>query len=81
MKMAKNIKFLYNKYVNKEYNEEVFQNYKNFIDESFFDVDIPQEIIDNYSSNMITIEEPKTGERNDNQGEEIEEKYENENNI
>ena len=81
MKMSKNIKFLYNKYVNKEYNEEEFQNYKSFIDESFFDVDIPQEIIDNYSSNMITIEEPKTGERTDNQGEEIEEKYENENNI
>ena len=81
MKMAKNIKVLYNKYVNEEYNEEEFQNYKTFIDESFFDVDIPQEIIDNYTSNMITIDEPKTDERNDNQGEEIEEKNESENNI
>ena len=62
MKMAKNIKYLYQKYLNEDYNEEEFQNFKTFIDQSFFEADIPQEVIDNYTSNMISIEDPKNNE-------------------
>ncbi len=62
MKMAKNIKYLYQKYLDEDYNEEEFQNFKTFIDQSFFEADIPQEVIDNYTSNMISIEDPKNNE-------------------
>ena len=60
MKMSKNIRFLYQQFQNGNYNEEEFENLKDFIDISFFDVDIPQEIVDYYNGNIQdTLEENK----------------------
>ena len=52
MKMSKNIRYLYQQFQNGEYTEEEFENLKEFIDISFFDVDIPQEIVDYYNGNI-----------------------------
>ena len=52
MKMSKNIKILYSQYQNGEYSEEEFEYLKGFIDISFFDVDIPQEIVQYYNNNI-----------------------------
>ena len=52
MKMSKNIKFLYSQYQNGQYTEDEFQYLKGFIDISFFDVDIPQEIVEYYNTNV-----------------------------
>ena len=52
MKMSKNIIYLYQQFQNGEYTEEEFENLKEFIDISFFDVDIPQEIVDYYNGNI-----------------------------
>ena len=58
MKMSKNIRFLYQQFQNGNYKEEEFENLKDFIDISFFDVDIPQEIVDYYNGNIQdTLEE------------------------
>ena len=58
MKMSKNIRFLYQQFQEGNYNEEEFENLKDFIDISFFDVDIPQEIVDYYNGNIQdTLEE------------------------
>ena len=58
MKMSKNIRFLYQQFQNGNFNEEEFENLKDFIDISFFDVDIPQEIVDYYNGNIQdTLEE------------------------
>ena len=66
MKMSKNIRFLYQQFQNGNYTEEEFENLKDFIDISFFDVDIPQEIVDYYNSNIQeTLEE--NGDENENQ--------------
>ena len=63
MKMSKNIRFLYQQFQNGNYTEEEFENLKDFIDISFFDVDIPQEIVDYYNGNVQdTLEE--NGEEN-----------------
>ena len=65
MKMSKNIRFLYQQFQNGNYTEEEFENLKDFIDISFFDVDIPQEIVDYYNGNIQdTLEE--NGEENQN---------------
>ena len=52
MKMSKNIRFLYQQYKKGEYSEEEFENLKQFIDASFFDVDIPQNVVDFYNENL-----------------------------
>ena len=52
MKMSKNIKYLYSQYQNSQYTEEEFEYLKGFIDISFFDVDIPQEIVEYYNTNV-----------------------------
>ena len=52
MKMSKNIRYLYQQFQNGVYTEEEFENLKEFIDISFFDVDIPQEIVDYYNGNI-----------------------------
>ena len=52
MKMSKNIKFLYSQYQNGQYTDEEFEYLKGFIDISFFDVDIPQEIVEYYNTNI-----------------------------
>ena len=59
MKMSKNIRYLYQQYKKGEYSEEEFENYKEFIDATFFDVDIPQEIVEFYNKNL-----PETSEEN-----------------
>ena len=63
MKMSKNIRYLYQQFQNGNYTEEEFENLKDFIDISFFDVDIPQEIVDYYNGNIQDTLEG-TGEEN-----------------
>ena len=52
MKMAKNMRYLYQQYKKGEFTEEEFENFKEFIDATFFDVDIPQEIVEFYNNNL-----------------------------
>ena len=52
MKMGKNIRYLFQQYKMNEYTEDEFEQLKEFIDISFFDVDIPQEIVDYYNGNI-----------------------------
>ena len=52
MKMSKNIHFLYQQFQNGSYTEEEFENLKDYIEISFFDVDIPQEIVEFYNQNL-----------------------------
>ena len=61
MKMSKNIRYLYQQYKKGEYSEEEFENFKIFIDVTFFDVDIPQNVVDFYNSNL-----PENYEENEN---------------
>ena len=65
MKMSKNIRYLYQQFQNGEYTEEQFENLKEFIDISFFDVDIPQEIVDYYNGNIQDTVEDNGEELND----------------
>ena len=65
MKMSKNIRYLYQQFQNGEYTEEEFENLKEFIDISFFDVDIPQEIVDYYNGNIQDTLEDKGEELNE----------------
>ena len=68
MKMSKNIRYLYQQYKKGEYSEEEFENYKEFIDASFFDVDIPQEIVEFYNNNLPeTSDENAYNENEDNE--------------
>ena len=62
MKMSKNIKILYSQYQEGEYTEEEFEYLKGFIDISFFDVDIPQEIVQYYNNNIQQTTENKTND-------------------
>ena len=72
LKMSKNIRYLYHQYKKNEYSEEEFERFKIFIDVSFFDVDIPQNVVEFYNNNL-----PQTTEENKN----IKENNENNNNI
>ena len=66
MKMAKNMRYLYQQYKKGEFSEEEFENFKDFIDATFFDVDIPQEIVEFYNNNLPeTSEENKEKSEND----------------
>ena len=65
MKMSKNIRYLYQQFQNGDYTEEEFENLKEFIDISFFDVDIPQEIVDYYNCNIQDTLEDNGEELND----------------
>ena len=62
MKMSKNIHFLYQQYQNGSYTEEEFENLKDYIEISFFDVDIPQEIVEFYNQNLPEEEEEQEEE-------------------
>ena len=64
MKMAKNMRYLYQQYKKGEFSEEEFENFKDFIDATFFDVDIPQEIVEFYNNNL-----PETSEENNEKSE------------
>ena len=66
MKMSKNIKILYSQYQEGEYTEEEFEYLKGFIDISFFDVDIPQEIVQYYNNNIQQTTENKKNLNNIN---------------
>ena len=57
MKMSKNIHFLYQQYQSGGYTDEEFENLKDYIEISFFDVDIPQEIVEFYNENLPEEEE------------------------
>ena len=61
MKMSKNIRYLYQQYKKGEYSEKEFENFKLFIDVTFFDVDIPQNVVEFYNNNL-----PETSEENEN---------------
>ena len=65
MKMSKNIRYLYQQFQNGEYTEKEFENLKEFIDISFFDVDIPQEIVDYYNGNIQDTMEDNGEELNE----------------
>lgn len=53
MKMSKNIRHLYQQFQDGVYSDIEFENFKQFIDTSFFDLDIPQEIVDYYNNNLL----------------------------
>ena len=53
MKMSKNIRHLYQQYQEGVYSENEFENFKQFIDTSFFDLDIPQEIVEYYNNHLL----------------------------
>lgn len=60
MKMSKNIRFLYHQYKKGLYSKKEFENYKQYIETSFFDVNIPKQIVDFYNENIYeNIEEKK----------------------
>jgi centrosomal protein CEP78 len=52
MKMSKNIHYLYQQHKKGECTGEEFENLKEFIDATFFDVDIPEEIVEFYNKNI-----------------------------
>ena len=57
MKISKNIRNLYIQFKNDKFTEEEFQSLKRFIDTSFFDLDIPEEIVEIYNNNLQKITE------------------------
>ena len=71
MKMSKNIRYLYQQFQKGEYTEEEFENFKEFIETSFFDVDIPQEIVEFYNNNLPnnTNEDENNNNNNNENGE------------
>ena len=94
MKMSKNIRYLYQMYQDEKIEAEEFEYLKSFIDVSFFDFEIPEEMAEMYNvqSNELTNgneeegeeeeEEKKEGEQpqDENEGEEeAEKKVNNEN--
>ena len=52
IKMSKNIRYLFQQYKLGEYTEDEFEQLKEFIDISFFDVDIPQNVVEFYNNNL-----------------------------
>lgn len=71
MKMSKNIKYLYQMYQDEKIGVEEFEYLKSFIDVSFFDVEIPEEMAEMYN---VQINELTHG--NEEKGEEGEEEEE-----
>ena len=83
MKMSKNIKQLYINFMNGEYEKEEFENLKEFVDISFFDVDIPQEIIQIYNNEISGNNEEINNNNNNNNNQDedvIQEENEDDNN-
>ena len=67
MKMSKNIRYLYQQYKKEEYTGEEFENFKKYIDASFFDVDIPEDVVEFYNENLPeNLENNENKENNDN---------------
>ena len=81
MKMANNIKVLYQQFTDKVFEMEEFVNLKGFIDPTFFDVDMPEEIAreiieggGNGNGNDVIKEEEGEGEEDVKQEEVIQSK-------
>ena len=55
IKMSKNIRHLYNQYQKGYYTKEEFDNFKNYIDTSFFNLDYPEEIIKYFNDHVHEI--------------------------
>ena len=70
LKMSKNIRYLFQQYKLGEYTEEEFDQLKDFIDISFFDVDIPKNIVEFYNNNV-----PETTTNLNEKEEDEEEEY------
>ena len=66
MKMAKNMRYLYQQYKKGEFSEEEFENFKEYIDATFFDVDIPQDIVEFYNNNLPETLEDNNEKNNNN---------------
>ena len=66
MKMAKNMRYLYQQYKKGEFSEEEFENFKEYIDATFFDVDIPQNIVEFYNNNLPETLEDNNEKNNNN---------------
>ena len=66
MKMSKNIRNLYIQFKANVYTENEFQNYKRFIDTSFFDLDIPDDVVEYYNNNFQKITEGTINNINNN---------------
>ena len=64
MKMSKNIRYLYQQFQENVFNENEFENFKQFIDTSFFDLDIPQEIVDYYNNNILQTTDNNENNKN-----------------
>ena len=72
IKMSKNIRYLFQQYKLGEFTEEEFEQLKEFIDISFFNVDIPQNVVEFYNNNLPQ----STNSINDKEGNyEVEEEY------
>ena len=80
MKISKNIRNLYIQFKNDKFTEEEFQSLKRFIDTSFFDLDIPEEIVELYNNNLQKITEGNNINENIN-NKIIKDKLNNKNNV
>ena len=78
MKMSKNIKYLYSNYKNGQYTEKQFEYLKGFIDTSFFDIDIPQEIVEYYNINVHQSTDTNVSSKNNTNREHLTMNNENE---
>ena len=57
MKMSKNIRNLYVQYKSNVFTEKEFQNLKKYIDTSFFNLNIPTDIVDYYNNKLLISED------------------------
>ena len=64
IKMSKNIRYLFQQFKMKEYTEDEFEQLKEFIDISFFDINIPKNVVDYYNNTF-----PQTTVNNELKGE------------
>ena len=76
IKMSKNIRYLFQQYKLGEYTEDEFEQLKEFIDISFFDVDIPQNVVEFYNNNLPqTTKDIDDKEENDESYEEYKKNF------
>ena len=65
LKMSKNIRYLFQQYKLKQYTEDEFDQLKEFIDISFFDINIPQNVVEFYNNNLPESLNQENEEDND----------------
>ena len=73
LKMSKNIRNLFQQYKMEKYTEDEFEQLKEFIDISFFDVNIPKNVVDLYNNNNSLPQNLNDIDRNNENGEDSEE--------